>query len=296
MMLSIIITAFKEERTIGRAIESFLLQNIKKEYEIIIIAPDEQTQNKVLEYKKKNKHIYLIKDQGKGKPSALNLAFQKAKGSVLILTDGDVFVDKIAVKELLQPFKNKKVGAVTGRPVSLNSRNSMLGYFSHLLTDVGAHDTRMRLANTNKFLVCSGYLMAIRSQIVNKIPEETLSDDALISHLIYEKGYETKYAPKAKVYVKYPTSIKDWIKQKKRSTGGYLQLKKYTSKDISMRSFLKESKGIFSIFSYPKNIKEFFWTLCLIFMRLYLWLVIFIDIKLKRKSLKDIWLPVESTK
>ena len=50
-MISIIITAFREPN-VGIAIESFLNQNIKEKYELIVSAPDKETQNIVKKYKK----------------------------------------------------------------------------------------------------------------------------------------------------------------------------------------------------------------------------------------------------
>ena len=42
-MLSIIITSFHEPRTIGKAIESFINQDIREKYELIVAAPDKET-------------------------------------------------------------------------------------------------------------------------------------------------------------------------------------------------------------------------------------------------------------
>ena len=128
------------------------------------------------------------------------------------------------------------------------------------------------------------------------IPEGVFSEDALISHVIYEKGYTTIYAPKAEVYVKYPNNIYDWILQKKRSAGGYNQLKLHVHDKERMRSFSREITGIFSVFTYPKNMKEFLWTIELIFLRLYLWILIYKEVNLQKKGIQDIWLRIESTK
>mgnify|MGYP001611484071 FL=1 len=89
-MISIAIASFKEPKTIGRAIDSILNQNLK-DYELIVSSPDKITQKIVERYIQKNKKISLIKDKGLGKPAALNLIFKKARGEVLILTDGDVY-------------------------------------------------------------------------------------------------------------------------------------------------------------------------------------------------------------
>ena len=279
-MISIIITSYKESKTIGRAIECFINQNIK-DYELIVIAPDKETLDAAKKYK-----VKIIKDKGKGKPAALNLAFSKAKGSILILSDGDVFVENNSIYELLKKFK-KDVGAVSGRPISLNKRNNMLGYWSHLLTDA-AHNARKK----KKIIECTGYLYAIRN-LKLRIPENILSEDGYLSHLIHSKGYEVEYAPDAKVYVKYPDNFKDWILQKKRSAGGYTQIKNNFK---NSRSFSKESAGIFFALNYAKNLKELIWTIMLILARLYLWIIILKDLKLKKEKFKETWKRVESTK
>lgn len=290
-MISIIITAYKEADTIGKAISSILDNELPKEYEILILAPDDETLNIAHIFAKNNKNIKPIKDLGQGKPAALNLAFSKAKGDILILTDGDVYMSKNAIQAILENFKSG-IGAVTGHPTSINNKRKILGYWSHLLADT-AHKRRLKSFKLKKRLFCSGYLYAFRN-IIREIPTETLSEDGFISHLIYSKGYKIAYAPQAEVYVKYPTTFRDWLIQKKRSVGGYNQIKLWIGKEI--RSFRKESLGIFDVLKYAKNLKELFYTFALIFARVYLWLVIFIDINLKRKKLEKIWLRAESTK
>ncbi len=290
-MISIIITAYKEANTIGKAIECILNQKIKEKYEIIVLCPDKETKLAALKYK-----IKYIQDPGKGKPAALNLAFKKAKGNILILTDGDVYTSSNSINELLKPFKNKEIGAASGHPISTNNKNTILGFWSHLLTDIGAHETRLLKTNKGKFIVCSGYLMAIRSELIKSIPENSLSDDAVISNLIFSKKYKIAYCPNALVYIKYPTTFKDWIKQKRRSTGGYLQIQKFTKRKDEMRSFRKESLGIFRALKYPRSIKEFLWLYLLVLARVYLWIIIFIDIKLKKKEFSKIWQRIETTK
>lgn len=296
-MLSIIITTWKEPETVKKAIQSFLDEKIQQSYEILVAAPDQETIDSAKTMQKKYNQIKIIKDPLKGKPTALNLAFKKAKGGILILTDGDVYIKKGAVKELLKQLENKQVGCVSGHPLPTNSKNTMLGFWSHLLTDVGAHKRRLELQSKDKFMVATGYLMALKKGIIKKIPEETLVDDAVISHLVYKAGYKIRYAENAIVNVKFPTNFKDWIKQKRRSAGGYNQLEYIIGEKDKMRSFTKESSKITWALSYPKTIKEFFWTFLLILARLYLWLLVFIDINIKKKSLKGKpWERIESTK
>ena len=132
-MISIIITAFKEARTIGKAIES-ILKNKPKNFEILITAPDDETLNTASKYKKNG--LKLIKDKGKGKSAALNLAVSKAKGNILVLTDGDVYIGENSLTPLLKPFEDKKTGAVAGNPLPTNPKNNMLGFWAYVLTGI----------------------------------------------------------------------------------------------------------------------------------------------------------------
>ena len=290
-MISIIITAFREPEGVRKGLDAFLSQKLPKGYEILVVAPDAETRKVVEDFSKVYPQVKFVRDLGKGKPAALNVAFERSKGSTLILTDGDVYAAPSAVEELLKPFKEKRVGLVTGRPVSLERRDTMLGFWSHLLTDV-AHRVRMK----SDFIVGSGYLMAIRRVIVEKVPENALADDAVISNVIFERGFRTVYAPDAKVFVKYPDNFSDWVKQKKRSAGGYIQLEELVDGEERMRSFSKESMGLPMVVTYFRNLRQTFWVFVLVLARLYLWFLILVDVKLRRKSFKEVWVRVESTK
>ena len=114
-----------------------------------------------------------------------------------------------------------------------------------------------------------------------------------------KKGYKLKYLPEAKVYVKYPTNMKDWISQKKRIAKAYENLKhiKVDGENVpKMKSFLREALIGTRALSYPRNFKEFFWTLLLFPARLYMWLASFYETYLTGKKHSDAWKRVESTK
>lgn len=288
-MISIILTSYKEPGTIGTAIEAILNNKTKEKHEIIVAAPDKETANEIKKYKK----VKYFKDKGKGKSNALNQLFKKAKGDILILTDGDVFISKNSIKEITKVFKDKKVSCITGRPMAINDKNSMLGYFSHLLLDAGAHEIRKTLSDRDKFLECSGYLFAFRNEI-KEIPTD-VAEDSYIPYVFWKKGHKIKYVPEAKVYVKYPNKIKDFIKQRVRTAKSHEKLDRY--KDFpKVKSFWNEIRlGIFKALSYPKTIKEFIWTLLLFPIRLYIWILFFIS-RIKKKHYTDAWERVESTK
>lgn len=292
-MLSIIITAYKEEKTIADAIQAVLDNKLEIPYEILVLAPDKETLDVARKFAGKNSKIKVIKDKGAGKSFALNLAVSYAKGEILVLTDGDVKVSKNSISRLITPFNDENVGAVCGHPISINPKDTMFGYWAYVLKNI-AHERRLIAIKNKKRFFCSGYLFAIRKDLFPKLPEELLSEDGFISHHVYEEGSKIDYAPDAKVYDKSTDNFADWIKQKKRSAGGYNQIKMMLGTEI--RSFKSESSGIFGLFKYISSIKEFFWLHILFLARLYLWILIYLDVNIKKKSREEIWQRVESTK
>lgn len=284
-MVSVIITTKNEAKTLEKAIEAILKQNLKEEYEILVIGPDKETQ-KIVQNFFQYPRVKYLKDQGQGKPAALNLGFQKAKGNILVLTDGDVWVEQNSLSALLTPFQDDRVGAVTGRPISINSKDNLFGFWSHFLTNA-AHQWRLKGGD----FPCSGYLYAFRD-IIKRVPEDVFAEDGIITQTVREKGYRIIYAPEAEVYVKYPDDFKDWLKQKVRSAGGYVQKQSRGERNV----FQEIASGLKLFFTYPKTFKEYWWTILLYLARLYLWLKIFWRIKIRKEEFKNVWRRIESTK
>jgi cellulose synthase/poly-beta-1,6-N-acetylglucosamine synthase-like glycosyltransferase len=291
-MISIIITSYKEPKTIEKCVKSIVSQKIKENYELLVIAPDKETLESA---KKASKKVIALKDSAIGKWNALNIGFKKAKGRLLILCDGDNYLEKNSINLMIDAFDDLEVGIAGGRVVSLNSDKNLMGYWSHLLAEA-ANKERIKRRKKKEFIDCSGNLLGLRAGIIKELPADLLSEDAYMSHYVWNKGFDTEYVSKAKVFVKYPDNLSDWIKQKRRSAGGHPQIKKYFKKSPAMRSFSKEIvRGPFYAISYAKNLKELMWSLILFPVRLYLWFLTFFDRKTK-KNFKQIWQRVESTK
>jgi cellulose synthase/poly-beta-1,6-N-acetylglucosamine synthase-like glycosyltransferase len=293
-MISVLITAFREAATVGRAIDSFLLQ-LAAGAEILVICPDPATTAIVDDYAARYPAVRHVADPQRGKPAALNVGLKAARGDIVVLSDGDVVVAEDALATLLPPFDDPQVGAVSGHPLSASPRETLLGYWSHLLTE-GVHQMRLARDRAGQFLACSGYLFAFRRALVERVPEDALAEDAVISHIVARQGYRIRYAPQARVTVKYPTTYRDWLRQKVRSAGGYAQ--DYVRRSpLRMRSaWLEILDGTRLALRYPRNLREFLWTLLLFAARLHLWLLVFVNVRLLRRPLAALWQRVETTK
>jgi biofilm PGA synthesis N-glycosyltransferase PgaC len=312
--ISILITAWKEEKSIGRCIETFI-GSYKGDLEILLAIPDKETieaaitKAKELNIEDKIRVSDLAKDgKPKGKPKELNYLMDMAKGDIWFLGDGDVFYKDGNIEKMLKHFEDPNVFAVTGRPLSADSKNSRMGYFGHLLADAAHHKRMvdltdhpvgkgMKFVKKRSFFPVSGYLFAMRKTDIRS-PEDTLVEDAYFSYAIFNSGRKIEYEPEAEVYVKYPTNLKDYFKQKKRSAGGYVQLYKYgvVKKETKTRSFWRELEYFWFPIKYAKSLKQFFWSLTLYPIRLWQWILIHWEQKIKKKSFLETWVRVESTK
>lgn len=244
------------------------------------------------QYTKKYKQIKLVRDPGKGKPTALNLLFKKAKGRLLVLTDGDVILGKNSINFLLKHFKNPRIGAVSAKVVYLIQKGSLFYEWAKLSEKI-FDKIRKSQDKRNELWHPTGYLYAIRNGLVKQIPSNALSDDAVIGYLIKSQGYIIKYEPRAKVYVKFPTTISDFIKQKSRTRAGFLQLKKwfgFRARKISTEISIG-IKDLFKTYGIKKIHKMLLVSLIYLIAWLRAYWLIFTE-----KPLEKIWERIETTK
>jgi len=301
-MLHIVITSYKEPKSTLRAVQTFLDQKVRKAFEIIVVDPFPETEKFLKQNlsKKEQKKVKFFLDPGEGKSYALNMIFQENdsgnKEDIFILTDGDVYVSKNTVSEILKAFEDKEIGCVTGKPITIDPKDNKYHYWAHLAFQ-GINKYRKSLSEKKNFFECSGYLFAIRKGIIFDFPLET-SEDSIIPHLFWKKGYKIAYLPQVEVYVKNPDNWPDWANQKIRNIKAHENLNKIAPDLLRTKSIFNEIKeGTFFAIQQPKNLKEFFWTLQLYPARLYIYLKAFKELR-KNKRYKDGWreTEIESTK
>jgi len=293
-MIDIIITSYNEPKATLRAANSFLKQKTKQKLRVIVVDPFEDV-GRFLKSKIKDKRFIFFHDPGEGKGYALNLLFQEYASSdkkdLFILTDGDVFVSDNSIEEISRAFNDENIGCITGKPVSVDSRKTKYGYWSQLLF-AGIDKVRKRLSKEKKFFECSGYLFAIRKNVILDFPIET-SEDSIIPYLFWKKGYKIAYVEKAEVYVKNPSNFKDWFNQKIRNIKAHENLNKVAPDMPRTKSFINEIKeGFFFALFYPRTVKEIFWTIQLYFARLYIYFKAISELK-KKNNYSDGWRETE---
>jgi hypothetical protein len=88
--------------------------------------------------------------------------------------------------------------------------------------------------------------------------------------------------------------------QKLRSTAGAAtaeQLPGQARRPPRMRSFLLEAaEGLPPMLLYPGSLREYWWLACLLAARVHLWGRVWSEVHVRRRSYRDVWQRVESTK
>jgi len=294
-MIDVLINSYNEPKSTLRAVNTFLRQYPGKDLRVTVIDPFPEVEQFLRENIKDPRFNFFL-DPGEGKSYSLNLIFQELgsdnKEDIFISTDGDVYVSDNAIFEILQAFKDKEIGAITAKPVSIDPRNTKYGFWSHFAF-AGIDKARKKFSKEKKFFECSGYLFAIRKGVILDFPLET-SEDSIIPFLFWKKGYKIKYLPQVEVYVKNPNNWIDWINQKTRNIKGHENLNKIAPDMPRTKSLFNEIKhGWYFFFIFPKNISEIGWTTQLYLARLYLYFKAFKEIK-KNKSYSDGWREKET--
>ncbi|MFX0198431.1 MAG: glycosyltransferase [Candidatus Hodarchaeota archaeon] len=222
------ICAYNEENNIGGLLDNLLTkQELPQGSKVVVVCSGctDSTPEIVKSFHEKDRRVRLILEDGrKGKAHALNILFERARrvADILVLVNADALPKIGSIKKLLEPFRNRNVGATAGRPMPINTLQGLPNSLVHTIWDL---HHRISLYKEVKL---SGELCAIRPCLVEKIPIDLAVDEPYIEMLIRNQGYEIMYVPESIVYILGPTSFQELLKQRRRIWVGNLQMKKTT--------------------------------------------------------------------
>lgn len=218
---SVGITAYNEEANIGPLLRAMLDQHLHRVEiaEIIIVASacTDRTVPIIREYAALDSRIQLIEqEQREGKTAAINLFLQAATTDICVIESGDTLPDAYAVEHLVRMFADPTVGMVGAQKVAVNTPDHIVGLLSHL---------RLRMEHTLCLEIPRlGEMIAFR-KVFDRIPPDVAMDEAFVEAIVVERGMQVRYAPDAVVYNTGPTTIGDFVKQRRRNHAGHLYLK-----------------------------------------------------------------------
>lgn len=195
--VSVIITAYNEERDLAAKLENTLALDYPPELVEIIVASDcssDRTDDIVNEFAPRGVRLHR-QPQRLGKTAAQNAAVVQARGDVILFSDATSLYQPDAVQALLPNFADPSVGCVAGRLIYVDPADSRIGrgarsYWSYE-TFLKKHESRVC-----SLIGASGCLYAVRRTAYVPLYHEACSDFIIATKMV-EQGLRAIYEPNA---------------------------------------------------------------------------------------------------
>jgi cellulose synthase/poly-beta-1,6-N-acetylglucosamine synthase-like glycosyltransferase len=162
-----------------------------------------------------------------GKASASNLGISRATGEVIVIIDADCTFDRDAIAEIVAPFSDAAVGAVSGNIGVRNATTSLLGAlqaFEYLVTiSLGK-----RILDTLGIVTCaSGAFSAFRTRALSAVGgfDAGPGEDLDLTLRLRQAGWKVRFAENAWCLTDVPTTLRTFIRQRLRWERDALRLR-----------------------------------------------------------------------
>ena len=230
---SVGVTAYNEEANIGHLLAALVDQHVHEVEiaEIIVVASacTDRTVEIVKEFMLQDERVKLIEQERReGKTSAINIFLKASSCDICVLESGDTIPHEYAVEHMVRMFRDPGVGMVGAQKVAVNTPDHITGLLSHLRLRM-EHELCLEIPRL-------GEMIAFR-KVFDEIPPDVAMDEAFVEAIVVRNGMQVRYAPDAIVYNTGPTTVNDFIRQRRRNHAGHLYLKhKYGYKVSSIQN------------------------------------------------------------
>lgn len=157
-----------------------------------------------------------------GKAAGLNLGVAAAKGEIVVFADARQQFAPDAISWLVRHLMQREVGAVSGN------------YLLHPPADAvgGGVDVywriekqlRERESRWDSVIGCTGAIYAIRRELFEPLPTDTILDDVVIPMRIALQGWRVDFAPEALAWESVPVGAQREFHRKRRTLAGNFQM------------------------------------------------------------------------
>jgi len=202
-LLSIIIPAYNEERTIHHILDKVksveLINDIQKEVIIVNDYSTDDTEGAIKKYMQQNPDLtisYYAHEKNMGKGKALHTGIEKAKGEYLIIQDADLEYDPREYNDLLKPIVEGFADVVYGSRFMGSNPHRILFFWhsigNQMLTSISNIFTNLNLTDMETcyklFKTSSIQSLNLKEYRFGFEPEVTAKISRVPNIRIYEVG------------------------------------------------------------------------------------------------------------
>ena len=195
--VSMIITAYNEERDLAMKLENSLALDYPRELLEIIVASDCSTDaTDEIARSFANRGVKLVRQPVRlGKTAAQNAAVGYARGEIILFSDATSHYQLDVVRRLMPGFADEKVGCIAGRLIYVDPSRSRVGdgarsYWNYE-TFLKKHESR-----ACSLIGASGCLYAVRRTAYVPLANDACSDFIIATKMV-EQGLRCIYEPQA---------------------------------------------------------------------------------------------------
>jgi poly-beta-1,6-N-acetyl-D-glucosamine synthase len=221
--VSILITAYNEQDVIAAKLENTLALDYPPECMQIVVAvdgSDDRTAEIVDGFA--GRGVELSYDvRRRGKTAAINRAVPRLKHDIVVFSDANNMYAPNALRELVKPFENPKVGGVTGSKMiveDLDAHAQADGLYWKYESFIKKNETRLGSCTG-----VAGEILAIRRALYQAPADRVINDDFFIGMGVLRQGYRLVYAPDAHSVERSSLTEQDEALRRSRIVAGRYQ-------------------------------------------------------------------------
>jgi hyaluronan synthase len=245
--VTIIIPCFNEEEWIDRTITSCINQDYPIDKLEVIVVDDCSTDRSVekiqetigilskdgARFNVAQRLKYFVQPQNRGKRDALARGVVEAAHELVVFVDSDSFLDPFAIRNLVVPFKDPKMGGVSGRTEVANTFTNALTKMQSVRYYIAFRIMKAAEAYFDAVTCLSGPLSCYRKDIVLEHMDEwinqkflgrraTFGDDRSMTNFVLRR-HRTGYQDTAVCSTIVPNRYKTFLSQQMRWKRSWLR-------------------------------------------------------------------------
>lgn len=194
--VTVLITAYNEEKVIRAKLENTLQIDYDGELEILIASDGSTDKTDEIAREFAAKGVKLFRQEGRmGKTFTQNKAVERASGEIILFSDATTMYEKDVLRVMLPSFADESVGCVAGRLIYVDESRSGVGKGAKSYWN---YETFLKKSESNacSLIGASGCLYAVRKSAYRAMYAEACSD-FLICTVLYKQGLRSVYEPNA---------------------------------------------------------------------------------------------------
>ena len=220
--VSVLIAVHNGQQFLRAKLESVLALDYPRELMEIMVVSDASTDDsEAIATEFAPRGVQLMRVPRGGKAAALNAAIPRLKGDILILTDVRQALAPDSLRLLIACFADPTVGAVSAELHILQGERAEESDFGlYWRYEIWMRKHMSRIGST---FGTNGPYYAMRRELAQPIPPDTLLDDVVMPLPCIFRGYRIILEPGAKAF-DFPTTLKSEFRRKLRTLGGLWQV------------------------------------------------------------------------